>query len=151
MKLTLSPAHHLFNHLGVVTYSSNVLIFDIVSLPASHLYCSHFHLCVSFIYSYSTIWPNCLLERKKCWASIRRQIWTFFLWFIIYLISCNKCVQLEYNFSLQQAKYDDIKKVVKAAAEGPMKGILGYTDHQVFFLFFFPSYSWTVILIRIVF
>uniref|UniRef100_A0A8C4D6T4 Glyceraldehyde-3-phosphate dehydrogenase n=1 Tax=Dicentrarchus labrax TaxID=13489 RepID=A0A8C4D6T4_DICLA len=29
------------------------------------------------------------------------------------------------------AKYDDIKKVVKAAAEGPMKGILGYTEHQV--------------------
>uniref|UniRef100_A0AAY4ASC9 Glyceraldehyde-3-phosphate dehydrogenase n=1 Tax=Denticeps clupeoides TaxID=299321 RepID=A0AAY4ASC9_9TELE len=29
------------------------------------------------------------------------------------------------------AKYDDIKKVVKAASEGPMKGILGYTDEQV--------------------
>uniref|UniRef100_A0AAX7TRK9 Glyceraldehyde-3-phosphate dehydrogenase n=1 Tax=Astatotilapia calliptera TaxID=8154 RepID=A0AAX7TRK9_ASTCA len=29
------------------------------------------------------------------------------------------------------AKYDDIKKVVKAAADGPMKGILGYTEHQV--------------------
>merc|ERR1712142_221952 len=29
------------------------------------------------------------------------------------------------------AKYEDIKKVVKAAAEGPMKGFLGYTDHQV--------------------
>ncbi|XP_051786403.1 LOW QUALITY PROTEIN: glyceraldehyde-3-phosphate dehydrogenase-like, partial [Erpetoichthys calabaricus] len=29
------------------------------------------------------------------------------------------------------AKYEDIKKVVKAAAEGPMKGILGYTDYQV--------------------
>ncbi|KAG5264437.1 hypothetical protein AALO_G00253780 [Alosa alosa] len=29
------------------------------------------------------------------------------------------------------AKYDDIKKVVKAAAEGPMKGILGYTEDQV--------------------
>ncbi|MEQ2229181.1 hypothetical protein ILYODFUR_016316, partial [Ilyodon furcidens] len=29
------------------------------------------------------------------------------------------------------AKYDDIKKVVKAAAEGPMKGVLGYTEHQV--------------------
>ncbi|XP_068178867.1 glyceraldehyde-3-phosphate dehydrogenase [Antennarius striatus] len=29
------------------------------------------------------------------------------------------------------AKYDDIKKVVKAAADGPMKGILGYTDHHV--------------------
>lgn len=34
-------------------------------------------------------------------------------------------------FSSVQAKYDDIKKVVKAAAEGPMKGILGYTEHQV--------------------
>lgn len=32
---------------------------------------------------------------------------------------------------LFQAKYDDIKKVVKAAADGPMKGILGYTEHQV--------------------
>uniref|UniRef100_H3CRI0 Glyceraldehyde-3-phosphate dehydrogenase n=2 Tax=Tetraodon nigroviridis TaxID=99883 RepID=H3CRI0_TETNG len=29
------------------------------------------------------------------------------------------------------AKYEDIKKVVKAAADGPMKGILGYTEHQV--------------------
>uniref|UniRef100_A0A8C3S5I9 glyceraldehyde-3-phosphate dehydrogenase (phosphorylating) n=1 Tax=Chelydra serpentina TaxID=8475 RepID=A0A8C3S5I9_CHESE len=29
------------------------------------------------------------------------------------------------------AKYDDIKKVVKSASEGPMKGILGYTEDQV--------------------
>ncbi|XP_069316092.1 glyceraldehyde-3-phosphate dehydrogenase-like isoform X2 [Eulemur rufifrons] len=29
------------------------------------------------------------------------------------------------------AKYDDIKKVVKQAADGPLKGILGYTEHQV--------------------
>ncbi|KAL0608276.1 Glyceraldehyde-3-phosphate dehydrogenase [Plecturocebus cupreus] len=29
------------------------------------------------------------------------------------------------------AKYDDIKKVVKQALEGPIKGILGYTEHQV--------------------
>merc|ERR1711964_798842 len=29
------------------------------------------------------------------------------------------------------AKYEDIKKVVKAAAEGPMNGFLAYTDHQV--------------------
>lgn len=29
------------------------------------------------------------------------------------------------------AKYDDIKKVVKAAADGPMKGILAYTEDQV--------------------
>ncbi|XP_074542791.1 glyceraldehyde-3-phosphate dehydrogenase-like [Halichoeres trimaculatus] len=29
------------------------------------------------------------------------------------------------------AKYDDIKKVVKAAAEGPMKGVLAYTEDQV--------------------
>ena len=28
------------------------------------------------------------------------------------------------------AKYDDIKKVVKQASEGPLKGILGYTEHQ---------------------
>ncbi|XP_037590399.1 glyceraldehyde-3-phosphate dehydrogenase-like [Cebus imitator] len=29
------------------------------------------------------------------------------------------------------SKYDDIKKVVKQATEGPLKGILGYTEHQV--------------------
>uniref|UniRef100_A0A2K6DXH9 glyceraldehyde-3-phosphate dehydrogenase (phosphorylating) n=1 Tax=Macaca nemestrina TaxID=9545 RepID=A0A2K6DXH9_MACNE len=29
------------------------------------------------------------------------------------------------------AKYNDIKKVVKQASEGPLKGILGYTEHQV--------------------
>ncbi|XP_028616010.1 glyceraldehyde-3-phosphate dehydrogenase-like isoform X1 [Grammomys surdaster] len=29
------------------------------------------------------------------------------------------------------AKYDDIKKVVKQASEGPVKGILGYTEDQV--------------------
>lgn len=39
----------------------------------------------------------------------------FYLWFCLCL----------------QAKYDDIKKVVKAASEGPMKGFLGYTEDQV--------------------
>jgi glyceraldehyde 3-phosphate dehydrogenase len=29
------------------------------------------------------------------------------------------------------AKYDDIKKVVKQASEGPLKGILNYTEDQV--------------------
>ncbi|OBS68028.1 hypothetical protein A6R68_03432 [Neotoma lepida] len=29
------------------------------------------------------------------------------------------------------AKYDDIKKVVKQALEGPLKGILGYDEDQV--------------------
>ena len=29
------------------------------------------------------------------------------------------------------AKYDDIKKVVEQASEGPLKGILGYTEDQV--------------------
>ncbi|XP_053578130.1 glyceraldehyde-3-phosphate dehydrogenase [Bombina bombina] len=29
------------------------------------------------------------------------------------------------------AKYDEIKAVIKAAADGPMKGILGYTEDQV--------------------
>ncbi|XP_012587780.1 PREDICTED: glyceraldehyde-3-phosphate dehydrogenase, partial [Condylura cristata] len=29
------------------------------------------------------------------------------------------------------AKYDDIKKVVKQASQGPLKGILGYTEDQV--------------------
>jgi len=32
---------------------------------------------------------------------------------------------------LLQASYDAIKAAVKAAAEGPMKGILGYTEDQV--------------------
>ncbi|EGW13355.1 Glyceraldehyde-3-phosphate dehydrogenase [Cricetulus griseus] len=30
------------------------------------------------------------------------------------------------------AKYEDIKKVVKQASEGPLKGILGYTEDQVY-------------------
>nr|XP_035149754.1 glyceraldehyde-3-phosphate dehydrogenase-like [Callithrix jacchus] len=34
-------------------------------------------------------------------------------------------------FRVPTAKYDDIKKVVKQASEGPLKGILGYTEHQV--------------------
>jgi glyceraldehyde 3-phosphate dehydrogenase len=29
------------------------------------------------------------------------------------------------------AKWDDIKKTLKEAAEGPLKGILGYTEHEV--------------------
>ena len=29
------------------------------------------------------------------------------------------------------AKYDDVKKVVKPASEGTLKGILGYTENQV--------------------
>ncbi|KAI4590702.1 hypothetical protein MJG53_001751 [Ovis ammon polii x Ovis aries] len=29
------------------------------------------------------------------------------------------------------AKYDEIKKVVKQASDGPLKGILGYTEDQV--------------------
>lgn len=32
-----------------------------------------------------------------------------------------------------QAKYEDIKAAVKAASQGPMKGILGYTDEEVYF------------------
>jgi glyceraldehyde 3-phosphate dehydrogenase len=34
-------------------------------------------------------------------------------------------------FSLRQAPYEAIKAAVKAAAEGPLKGILAYTDEQV--------------------
>uniref|UniRef100_UPI001486DF0E glyceraldehyde-3-phosphate dehydrogenase-like n=1 Tax=Arvicanthis niloticus TaxID=61156 RepID=UPI001486DF0E len=42
------------------------------------------------------------------------------------------------------AKYDDIKKVVKQASEGPLKGILGYTEDQVVsFDFNSNSYSST--------
>jgi glyceraldehyde 3-phosphate dehydrogenase len=32
---------------------------------------------------------------------------------------------------MKPAKYDDIKKEVKQASEGPLKGILGYTEDQV--------------------
>lgn len=32
---------------------------------------------------------------------------------------------------LFQASYDEIKKALKAASEGPMKGILGYTEDLV--------------------
>lgn len=35
------------------------------------------------------------------------------------------------KFVSSQAKYDDIKRVVKAAADGPLKGILAYTEDQV--------------------
>lgn len=31
----------------------------------------------------------------------------------------------------KDASYEDIKAAVKAASEGPMKGILGYTDEEV--------------------
>lgn len=31
----------------------------------------------------------------------------------------------------KEASYDDIKAAVKAASEGPLKGILGYTDEEV--------------------
>ncbi|KAK7824401.1 LOW QUALITY PROTEIN: hypothetical protein U0070_025197 [Myodes glareolus] len=37
-------------------------------------------------------------------------------------------VDLTYH---KAAKYDDIKKVVKQASEGPLKGVLGYTEDQV--------------------
>jgi len=31
----------------------------------------------------------------------------------------------------KETSYDEIKAVVKAASEGPLKGILGYTDEEV--------------------
>ncbi|XP_065343040.1 glyceraldehyde-3-phosphate dehydrogenase 2-like [Cloeon dipterum] len=41
----------------------------------------------------------------------------------------------------KDASYDDIKKVVKAAADGPMKGILEYTEDQVVSTDFISSTS----------
>lgn len=39
---------------------------------------------------------------------------------------------LVHNFRLgKPTSYDEIKAKVKAAADGPMKGILGYTEDQV--------------------
>jgi glyceraldehyde 3-phosphate dehydrogenase len=37
------------------------------------------------------------------------------------------------------AKYDDIKKVVKQASEGPLKGILGHIEDQIVFCDFKSS------------
>ncbi|ERE90479.1 glyceraldehyde-3-phosphate dehydrogenase [Cricetulus griseus] len=39
-------------------------------------------------------------------------------------------VYLTYRLE-KAAKYEDIKKVVKQASQGPLKGILGYTEDQV--------------------
>ncbi len=33
--------------------------------------------------------------------------------------------------SIVQAKYEDICAVIKEAANGPLKGIMGYTDEEV--------------------
>nr|XP_055179573.1 glyceraldehyde-3-phosphate dehydrogenase-like [Nyctereutes procyonoides] len=41
-------------------------------------------------------------------------------------------VSITHHEKLEKAaKYDDIKGVVKQASEGPLKGILGYTEDQV--------------------
>lgn len=39
-----------------------------------------------------------------------------------------KCLQVRLG---KPASYDEIKAKVKAAAEGPLKGILGYTEDEV--------------------
>ena len=39
---------------------------------------------------------------------------------------------MDLTYCLEKAaKYDDIKKVVKQASEGSLKGILGYSEEQV--------------------
>ena len=45
--------------------------------------------------------------------------------------SCKTGTPVTICFLPCQAKYDEIKKVVKQASEGPLKGILGYTEDQV--------------------
>uniref|UniRef100_A0A8C8TX01 glyceraldehyde-3-phosphate dehydrogenase (phosphorylating) n=1 Tax=Peromyscus maniculatus bairdii TaxID=230844 RepID=A0A8C8TX01_PERMB len=42
----------------------------------------------------------------------------------VFIVDLTCCLQ-------KPAKYDDIKKVVNQASEGPLKGILGYTEDQV--------------------
>jgi glyceraldehyde-3-phosphate dehydrogenase/erythrose-4-phosphate dehydrogenase len=41
------------------------------------------------------------------------------------------CVNTHNDFSLFQTDYDTICKEIKAASEGAMKGIMGYTEDQV--------------------
>ena len=43
------------------------------------------------------------------------------------------------------ASYDDIKKVMKAAAEGPMKGILAYTEDEVVCVHRYIPLLWQVL------
>lgn len=45
----------------------------------------------------------------------------------IIFLSSMQCLTL----SLQAASYDQIKAAIKKAAEGPLKGILGYTEDMV--------------------
>uniref|UniRef100_A0A672PP68 Glyceraldehyde-3-phosphate dehydrogenase n=1 Tax=Sinocyclocheilus grahami TaxID=75366 RepID=A0A672PP68_SINGR len=51
---------------------------------------------------------------------------------VTHLLDCSSINFPEFHFRFpRKCSYDDIKKVVKAAADGPMKGILGYTEDQV--------------------
>ena len=68
-----------------------------------------------------------------------RQATLVFAHFLTVNITCNRhlspfgYIVLHFNvFScLPQAPYEEIKRVIKEASKGPMKGILGYTEDQV--------------------
>ena len=51
-----------------------------------------------------------------------------FLFFVCFFF---KFTHIQNNVSLFQASYDAIKKAVKDASEGPLKGILAYTEDAV--------------------
>ena len=51
---------------------------------------------------------------------------------MLFIVLCNiKISSNVYNIHIRPAKYDEIVKKIQEAADGPMKGILGYTNDEV--------------------